>query len=1303
MPLSQAQFQKLVDKGYAPNQIVGFEKRRLSEGVEKKKASFSDAYRGINPITSLYDEARTFFEKDPKKKASLKATSKRRGEAARTEILGPIAHGASALAFDIPRTAMEIQVNRGVPGAKEAMELLYPEQTSGPGKATRFTSEAYGLFAGGPAKVAGNIYKTIAKKFGIEAAEQAMKGAGKVGLKAGVKQLGKKVVAGAGAGAGFTAATAEPTLEEYKEGVKRGAIYGGAFPIATQGIKLAARGTGKTLSSVGHWLSEQVGGVTKATRDTIDRLGAARVFDPIKNQADYIGQVVVPRARDKIKSVLNRFTKNVEDLAVKEFNFPKPVIQDIKSFGTKAIKKTAKAYGGTVQGVLTKVKVAMDGKEEAAHTAYRKAIGAFKGDAINSNAFYKATKNGLVKKGWITLRGEPTSRYKSGLNTTYDKLTDLFIDMGATTTAKGKKIAGHVLSKEDFSTYRDVLWDMLKERPSDILVNKIRSSLYAAAERSGMKGLNKARAAEKKIFAINEQFKNAQGQLKGVLSEPSLERFYKLPKAKVDQIVELEKHTGIKILGDIRKLNAHKYLNTMGQKLRNPKRLEGALHSTGDPKHSIVRDQFRKLLGNNLMDDLDAHFANQDFGLVTQRPGLGGGIYPSRSGLLRKGVAAGAKKYYKDIKPAVLRAKEKFIGQPTRKAKEFYAEPLALSKGGQRRLTTKRGSVARSDFSQAKGEPVFAGHKDITTKVLNRLEGRSKVSKQFISDLTKQEGLKQAERDVINTVLRDFGDDIPVKQFADKVKTQLLPLKYKTTEGKGKDDLRGFHESVALDDELRGPVESYSEHIYESPIKTKAGKIHFDTAKAEGYFAHTRIEDLPGKSRGKLLNIDHKSMPKGNTRRIIELQSDLFQRGRLEQERTIMGLTGGERVPISNIKHAIETKNWSKLKEFGWNTSQIKQAKTDPQRFISKITEREVNLPKLEPYKNNWHERIIREEIKQASIDGKKKLQFTTGKTAMQVEGLGTGGQNWLVFDKPGSFNARKVDPVKDLKVGKILTSGNPQDSDDIIDWVVQETLGEGKFKAARVDDVIEVMYDMGAIDDTIRGTHILMWPKKALKKLKDMATDATDYPGVSETFDISGKVDTSNPIFKFYEGPVKKYLNRLGMGVKTITDPRGVTWNQVKVPSSAKKKAVEAFAVAGAATAPALIAPKKAEAQTFGESGSKLLKGEKISTEASTYGWGEKGLKKNTASGKKFNSNDKIAAMWNVPLGTKVKVTDKKTGKSTTVEVSDRGPAKRLEKKRSIDLSKGAWKALGYNKPGLINVDLEIVGQRKPVFRSKK
>jgi len=70
--------------------------------------------------------------------------------------------------------------------------------------------------------------------------------------------------------------------------------------------------------------------------------------------------------------------------------------------------------------------------------------------------------------------------------------------------------------------------------------------------------------------------------------------------------------------------------------------------------------------------------------------------------------------------------------------------------------------------------------KKLTTKILKRLKGKATVKKQFISDLTKQQDIKQVEKDIINDVLKTFPDDIDVATFEEKVLAQLLPLERET-------------------------------------------------------------------------------------------------------------------------------------------------------------------------------------------------------------------------------------------------------------------------------------------------------------------------------------------------------------------------------------------------------------------------------------------------------------------------------------------------------------------------------------------
>ena len=81
------------------------------------------------------------------------------------------------------------------------------------------------------------------------------------------------------------------------------------------------------------------------------------------------------------------------------------------------------------------------------------------------------------------------------------------------------------------------------------------------------------------------------------------------------------------------------------------------------------------------------------------------------------------------------------------------------------------------------------------------------------------------------------------------------------------------------------------------------------------------------------------------------------------------------------------------------------------------------------------------------------------------------------------------------------------------------------------------------------------------------------------------------------------------------------------------------------------------------------------------------------TASGAKYNKNALSAAHKTLPLGSKVKVTDARTGKSVVVRINDRGP---FIKGRVIDLSRAAAKEIGLTKKGVSPVKVEVLSVPK-------
>lgn len=77
------------------------------------------------------------------------------------------------------------------------------------------------------------------------------------------------------------------------------------------------------------------------------------------------------------------------------------------------------------------------------------------------------------------------------------------------------------------------------------------------------------------------------------------------------------------------------------------------------------------------------------------------------------------------------------------------------------------------------------------------------------------------------------------------------------------------------------------------------------------------------------------------------------------------------------------------------------------------------------------------------------------------------------------------------------------------------------------------------------------------------------------------------------------------------------------------------------------------------------------------------------TANGEIFDQDELTAAHRTLPMGSLVKVTCEKTGRSVTVRVNDRGP---FTGSRVIDVSKAAARELGMINAGLTEVTLELL-----------
>jgi rare lipoprotein A len=92
----------------------------------------------------------------------------------------------------------------------------------------------------------------------------------------------------------------------------------------------------------------------------------------------------------------------------------------------------------------------------------------------------------------------------------------------------------------------------------------------------------------------------------------------------------------------------------------------------------------------------------------------------------------------------------------------------------------------------------------------------------------------------------------------------------------------------------------------------------------------------------------------------------------------------------------------------------------------------------------------------------------------------------------------------------------------------------------------------------------------------------------------------------------------------------------------------------------------------------------------SSWYGPGYDGHR--TSSGERFDPKALTAASKTLPLGSSLRVTNLKNGRSTQVKINDRGPAVRG---RSLDLSPAAAQKIGLTKSGVARVEITPVSDQ--------
>lgn len=98
------------------------------------------------------------------------------------------------------------------------------------------------------------------------------------------------------------------------------------------------------------------------------------------------------------------------------------------------------------------------------------------------------------------------------------------------------------------------------------------------------------------------------------------------------------------------------------------------------------------------------------------------------------------------------------------------------------------------------------------------------------------------------------------------------------------------------------------------------------------------------------------------------------------------------------------------------------------------------------------------------------------------------------------------------------------------------------------------------------------------------------------------------------------------------------------------------------------------------------------VGTGRASY-YGEELAGNRTASGERFDPNEMTAAHRTLPLGSRVRVINERTGESVVVRVNDRGP---FAHDRVLDVSKGAAREIGMIRRGTARVRIELLPKKR-------
>lgn len=427
----------------------------------------------------------------------------------------------------------------------------------------------------------------------------------------------------------------------------------------------------------------------------------------------------------------------------------------------------------------------------------------------------------------------------------------------------------------------------------------------------------------------------------------------------------------------------------------------------------------------------------------------------------------------------------------------------------------------------------FEGYSDITTKTLDKIEGKKVVSRQFIENSLKEQGMKEQERAIVEEVLKEYEGKktIPAKEFAEKVHERLMPIEIKEVDPKWEDY------QLSEDGYAPGSEEGYVELIHEAPIETDGSGHYGDESK---YFGHSRIQirDINGY---KIAVVN-------------EVQSD-FMQGEKYKEKLAKNAVGAKQrisdneMNIQNLKDNIE-----RDKKFIENNpdlpqeridSMMERAETNKKRIEMmerdrKILEEDVKNKEeedkkilgskeykmIDSYRTTWSDRMIRDEIKWAKDKGMDGIMFPDGKTVAFVE-------RWNGAD--GVSESAEVGDTVEVHGENVMVLEN----------------ANGQAKVVAESAIMQDLRHEELLDDMITGEEEMLrsdWEyerENYADKFAEKAQESEKYQEFVDSVKNESDIDEVEMMEKFLEFDENEYQIIRDKVIEEVVDERASEWRR--------------------------------------------------------------------------------------------------------------------------------------------------------------